>query len=157
MGNLLLSPEGRIGPQEFMKGVLILVAISVVLSLPQMLGILKPLQTLLGIVSIVLLYPWVVLWIKRYHDAGKSGWMSLVPILLYVFLFMILMSFMMKDMFMAVIEASSNGASEAEIETITTESTNTMMMTVVSVAFTLIFAFVFNKLIKSDPTPNQYG
>ena len=38
------------------------------------------LAALAGIVSFALIYPWIVIWIKRYHDGGKSGWMSLLPI-----------------------------------------------------------------------------
>ena len=75
MGNLLFSPSGRIGPSEFIKGIMILAVISAVLTIIPMFSF--TLGSMLSIIGIVLLYPLVCLLIKRSHDGGKSGWMSI--------------------------------------------------------------------------------
>lgn len=69
-----LSPAGRMSPSDFKKSALILIVVGVLFSIPELLGI-KSLSALAGIVSFALIYPWIVIWIKRYHDGGKSGWM----------------------------------------------------------------------------------
>ena len=82
MGNLLFSPNGRIGPDEFVKGIMILALISAVITIIPMFS--YSLGTMLGLVSIVLLFPLFCLLIKRSHDAGKSGWMSIVWFIIYL-------------------------------------------------------------------------
>jgi uncharacterized membrane protein YhaH (DUF805 family) len=78
MLNTYLSPAGRMNPSDFKKSALTLIVIGVIFSIPELLGM-DSLGALAGIVSIALLYPWIVIWIKRYHDGGKSGWSSLLP------------------------------------------------------------------------------
>ncbi|PHS35116.1 MAG: hypothetical protein COA91_13610 [Robiginitomaculum sp.] len=84
MGSLLFSPNGSIGSAEFMRAGFILVAIAALLGvvaylMPQM-------SDPLGYLQFLLLYPWAVIWIKRLRDGGKSGWMFLVYLLIYVVL-----------------------------------------------------------------------
>ena len=85
MGNLLFSPNGSISSSEMIKGGVILVAIGVLLGLAPVLGLPKGITTILGLVSYVLIVPWVFLWIKRYRDAGQPGAMCLIPIFVYYF------------------------------------------------------------------------
>ena len=70
MGNLLFSPSGRISPADFMRGATILIVVGLVLGL---LPILMPALAMLSIIFLVMLWCWIVLWVKRYHDGGKSG------------------------------------------------------------------------------------
>ncbi|HID35987.1 MAG TPA: DUF805 domain-containing protein, partial [Ghiorsea sp.] len=83
MGNLLFSPSGRISPSEFMKGAIILIAIGAILQLLNLVSI-KLAMGLGFTIGLVTIWCWVVLWVKRFHDASKSGWMSLVVILAWL-------------------------------------------------------------------------
>jgi uncharacterized membrane protein YhaH (DUF805 family) len=67
---LFLSPEGRLGRQNFWIGVLILFAANVVLGWIPLIGFL---------VWAMCLYASICLYSKRLHDMGKSGWLQLAP------------------------------------------------------------------------------
>jgi uncharacterized membrane protein YhaH (DUF805 family) len=70
--HVLFSPEGRIGRQDFWIGWLILFAAGWMLHFVPLLG------TVLWLISV---YCWIVLYAKRLHDFGRSGWWAIVPIL----------------------------------------------------------------------------
>lgn len=88
MGNLLFSPTGRIGSQDFMKAGVILIIVGIVLSLLQKSNPSMALIVLAG--NLVLLYPWVCIWIKRLHNGNKSGALIFGYIGLYIALLMVL-------------------------------------------------------------------
>lgn len=69
--HVLFSAEGRIGRQDFWVGWLILFFGGWMLHLLPVIG------TLIWLVSI---YCWVVLYAKRLHDFGRSGWWALIPV-----------------------------------------------------------------------------
>ena len=159
MLNTFLSPAGRMNPNDFKKSALTLIVIGVIFSIPELLGM-DSLGALAGIVSIALLYPWIVIWIKRYHDGGKSGWSSLLPIIVYLLATIILMMTMLGDGFMAIIEASSTGASQADTEKMAEEMVagKEMMILLANTALSVIVALGFNQyLISNDDHENQYG
>jgi len=70
LGRLLFSPNGRISPNEYWVGILIIIAGNVLLA---------PLPFIGFVVSIGLIYVGAVVAAKRLHDAGKTGWIHLVP------------------------------------------------------------------------------
>ena len=84
MGNLLFSPNGRVGPQAFLKGLGIIALLSALISMVPAFNF--SLGTILTYASIVLLFPIFCLLIKRSHDGGKSGWMSIVWFILIMIL-----------------------------------------------------------------------
>lgn len=163
MGNLLFSPSGRIGPNEFMKGVMPLVIIGFILSLLPALG---PGLGALSIVGIVLYWCWIVLWIKRYHDAGKSGWMCLIPIIVFLVIGGIV-SYFLTTMFTdpevaaAAAEAAASGDVAAALQSALSggglTKTGILVVGAASSVVSYIIAFVFNGMIKSDPHDNQFG
>lgn len=84
MGNLLFSPKGRIGPQSFLKGFGVIVLLHALIT---MLGAYNlPVASVLALLSLLLLYPVFCLLIKRNHDGGKSGWVSIVWLILFIIL-----------------------------------------------------------------------
>ena len=88
MSNLFFSPSGRIGSQDFMKAGVILIAIGAGLSV---LKIISPATGLIaGIASLVLLFPWICIWLKRLHNGNKSGEMIVGYIALYAALLIVL-------------------------------------------------------------------
>ena len=162
MGNLLFSPSGRINPSDFMRGVTVLIVIGLILGL---LPIFVPALTMLGIIGIVLLWCWIVLWVKRYHDAGKSGWMCLVPIIAFIIVGMIV-SFILKAMFTdpnvaAALEAAEANQDIGAIFKLSMSGGLTKMGQIVNVlagaAYSYVLAMVFNGMIKRDDHENQFG
>jgi len=71
MGNLLFSPSGRIGRQEFIKGAVVLLAINFFLWLAWFISMGIGVFAAFG--SLALIWCWACLFIKRFADAGKSG------------------------------------------------------------------------------------
>jgi len=162
MGNLLFSPSGRIGPGQFMSGVTVLVIISVVLGL---LPIFVPALGILGIVGLVLIWCWVVLWVKRYHDGGKSGWMCLIPIVVWLVIGMIV-GMILPGMFAdpeaaaAVAEATEAGDFGAILESAMgggMTKTGQLINVGLGAVISYVVAMVFNNMIKHDAHDNQYG
>lgn len=164
MGNLLFSPKGRIGPGPFMNGMVILAVIGAVISLLPLVNI--QLATILGFASIVMLYPLFCLLIKRSHDAGRSGWMSLAWFVLLIIISVILgqIAIMLfggdaaKNMEAAMEEAMSSGAGMGDIMEMTGEMAKTTAIPSAVAGFvaTVLGAYVINMLNKTDPDANQY-
>ncbi len=147
----LFDPEGRIGPDAFLGSAMILIAIGAVFSLlPLVMGSLW-----LSFISLVLLYPWTVIWVKRFHDAGKSGWMFLL-----VFVLWLAVSFGASHFI------SGQFAPEPVVQP--TDFSSAMAMaseraqaiaipgTIVSAIISILFVLGGNALLKSDPGPNAY-
>jgi len=106
MGNLLFSPSGRINPSEFMKGMMTLAVIAALISLTGLISF--SLSQILTFASLLLLIPLFFLLVKRSHDAGKSGWMSIVWFILWLIILIVV------SMIMGMIMPS---AAEAELKT----------------------------------------
>ena len=159
MGNLLFSPSGRINPSEFTKAALILIALGLIFGLPGAMGMKGAVATIAGILGFVLLYPWVVIWIKRYHDAGKSGWTCLIPIVIYIIATMILTSVLLGDEFMEIFKAASEGASAAETDAMAEGMAkgSGLKLTIASTILSVAVALGFNSIIKRNDHENQFG
>ncbi|MDG1126378.1 MAG: DUF805 domain-containing protein [Hellea sp.] len=86
MLNTYLSPKGRMNSNDFKKAAYILILIGLFYRV--FLWLLPPsvIQIILMLMSFLILYSWLAIWIKRYHNAGKSGWYSLLPIITLMFL-----------------------------------------------------------------------
>ena len=81
---LFTSLEGRIGRQSYWMGVLAMAVIGVVASLLDvMLGTMNDYGygIISGLAGLVMIYPAIVLYAKRWHDRNKSGWWSLIGII----------------------------------------------------------------------------
>ena len=80
---LFTSFEGRINRQPFWAGVIVLIVVNVAIAIVG--GILGaiwgPLAYLSTIASLVMIYPALALYAKRWHDRSKSGWWSLVALI----------------------------------------------------------------------------
>ena len=154
-----LSPAGRMSPSDFKKSALILIVVGVLFSIPELLGI-KSNSVLASIVSFALYYSWIVIWIKRYHDGGKSGWMCFLPIVVYLMATIILAMTMFGDEIIVLFEAFSTGASQADTEKMAEEMVagKEMMGLLANTALSAVVALGFNQyLISNDDHENQYG
>jgi len=162
MGNLLFSPSGRIGPGQFMSGVTVLVVISLVL---QLLPIFIPALLLLNIIGLVLIWCWVVIWVKRYHDGGKSGWMCLIPIVVWIIVGAIVGvvlagMFADPDAALAAAEAAEAGDFGAIFQSMGTggmTTTGAIINAVTGAVISYVIAMIFNNTIKHNDHDNQFG
>ncbi|WP_297733217.1 DUF805 domain-containing protein [uncultured Maricaulis sp.] len=74
---ILFGSSGKLSPQDFAKGIIAIVAVNLVIQFLTLLPGLGALIALVGlVVGLVSLYAWVCVYSKRFHDAGKSGWMT---------------------------------------------------------------------------------
>lgn len=162
MGNLLFSPSGRIGPGQFMSGITVVIVASLVLGL---LPIFVPALAMLSILGLVLLWCTIVLWIKRYHDGGKTGWMCLIPIIVTGVIGAIASTvlagmFVDPDAAAALAEAAEAGDFGALLGSAGKGGMTTMgaiIVNVVGAVISYVIAMVFNNMIKHDAHDNQYG
>ena len=72
-GTYLTSFEGRLNRAKWWLGVLIIWAVELVAYLA--VG-----DTVFYVIVILLLWPWLAISIKRWHDRGKSGWWMLIAL-----------------------------------------------------------------------------
>lgn len=68
---LFFSPNGRIGRQAYWIGWLVLIGANTLLFWVPFL-------------SLVTVYCWICVCSKRFHDMGKSGWLSAIPVTLSI-------------------------------------------------------------------------
>ena len=158
MLNMLLSPNGRLNPSEFQKAAIILIVIGLLFYLPTVLGM-GALGQALSNLSFVVVYPWIVIWIKRYHDAGKPGAMCLIPAIVYVIGFIIIVAIAAWGQLYEAAMAKAEGATDAEYNAMIEQAMTTSMPKIVigGIALSFVIVFVFNAMIKRDPHDNQYG
>ena len=80
---LFTSFDGRINRQPFWTGVVVLIGANIVFAIIGSIlsMIFAPLGYLATIASLVMIYPAVALYAKRWHDRSKSGWWTLVALI----------------------------------------------------------------------------
>ncbi len=156
---LFLTPNGRIDQPTYWRAVLILFAASAVITVLSVY-----ISGIIGLLSLGVMWAWIAVHAKRFHDNGKSGWFMLLLILAAAILSFILGGFL-PGLFgfdqagynEEVSEAMNNGGFAAMMETINEGQRATMVPSILS---TLIMTGVLGaimSLFKSDPNDNQYG
>lgn len=164
MGNLLFGPNGRISPADFMKGSTVLIVISFILGLLPLISM--GLAMVLSIVSIVMIYPWVCLFMKRLRDGGKSGWLCIVVILVWIILGMIIGMVvtavigggMAAGSEEAMQAAAESGDLSAVMDAAGAMAKKTAIPSAIAGAVvSYLIAFIVNKVIPHDAHDNQYG
>jgi len=155
-GDVLFNPQGRISPAAFQRAALILIGIGFVLN------ILPAISLALGMLStlgLLLIYPWVVIWVKRLHDAGQSGWLFLAVLVAW-FIVGWIVSMIVFTLFAGNAAVSASGAQDfsAMMQQMSSASRATAVPNAIAGAL-IAFGFVWgaNMLLKSQPEANQYG
>ena len=168
MGKLLFSSGGRINQEKFYKGAVILLAINFFGWLAWFGGLAAGM--LASLFSLVLIYCWGCLFAKRLHDAGKSGYLYLVLLLIFI-----VISWLMGALLMGIFTPEVVDF-QVELQEISSRKTPTMddvvdmfnliermyVMTAIpkAISFLLsgaLIAFGVNAKLRSDPNDNQYG
>ena len=114
------------------------------------------------IVSLALIYPWVCIWSKRLHDAGKSGWLFLVALVVWFVLLMIVNQIVTvmfggesARMMAAAMETGNPDAimQASEASSQATAVPSAILSALVSIGM----IFGANAILKQDPEENRYG
>lgn len=165
--NLYLSPNGRIDQHTYWRAVVILFLISTALSIVS--AFLSP---FLGFLGILFIWPWIVVHVKRFHDANMSGWITIGMVVL-AFIVSIVLGMILPSLF-GVDMTAMQAEMQSELEDIaasndpgamiaaTMEQTKKMaqaslLPNIVNTAIVTGVIGVVMGLFKSDPSENQYG
>ena len=167
MGNLLFSPNGRIGPQRFLKGAIIIGVIGALLCLTGFLNVM--IFAFAIILACLLVIPFILMGIKRAHDAGKSGWFNLVYVVIGLVVYFAL-TFVLTLIGLAPSTAEQLASQErleevqgsgdiAEVMAVMNDVMGPLIIptALVFLLTPVIAAFVANLISKQDPHENQYG
>ena len=167
MSNLLFSPSGRIGPQTFLKGLGIIALINAFIKMVPAFSF--TLGSLLALAGLVLLFPLFCLLIKRSHDGGKSGWMSIVWFILIIVFGLIAQSIAQNltgGAILAEMKEATLAAAEGGLGAVVAVSTEyapkiaqktAIPAGIAGFVATMLAGFLVNVIVKSDPSDNQYG
>ena len=104
-------------------------------------------------------YLWVVLWIKRFHQAGRSGVFALIPIILFPIGLYFTASFIFAEEFKTLMEAYESDISIEDLALLMDDlvKPKEVLYLLVATLYSLAFLHISNRLITSDPNANQYG
>lgn len=157
----MFSANGRLAPADFQSASLILIAVSFVIAASAMflpIGI----YLTLAFISIILVYPWACLWSKRLHDAGQSGWLFLVVLVVWMIIGWIantiIGAVLGGDAAMQMQAASESGDPAAIFQAMEGSTRGVALPTaIVNAIVSFLFVFVSNMILKSDPEENRYG
>lgn len=155
-GHALFSFKGRLGPNQFFTGALVLMVITALLALAPLLD---PALTALGLIAIVMWWCWIALWVKRLHDAGQSGWMFIIILIVYMIVNMILSPIITSMMGAPTPDMSGGIGNIGEFMELMNEiAVESAVPTAVS-GFVISMAVVLvgNMVLKSNPDENQHG
>lgn len=156
MVNVFFNPQGRIGKGPFWIGVVVLLVVGVGLSVAQRYSPQTPVLALVyTLLSIVLIYPSVCVYAKRFHDAGKSGWWYLLVILAAVIANTIASVVLFAPYFSELAEMTP-GSPELQARTQQITEAITWPLVGVSSVISLGIALVVS-LLPSDPGENRFG
>ena len=156
---LFLSPNGRIDQPTYWRAVLILFGASSLITLLSIYVV-----GAIGLLSFGVIWAWIAVHAKRFHDNGKSGWYMLILIVVAAILSMLLGS-ILPGLFgfdqagyeEQVQDAMGSGDFAVMMAAINEGQRATVVPSILS---TLIMTGILGAimgLFKTDPNDNQYG
>lgn len=164
---LFLTPKGRIDQPTYWRAVLILFVISAALSV-----ISAFVSPFLGFVGLLFIWPWIAVHVKRFHDAGKTGWLTVAMVVLAIIVSFVLALFLpalfgidqaalQEQMQREIDQAAASGNPSAAMSVAMEASQNAAKAQLLpSILSTLIVTGIVGAvmgLFKTDPNDNQYG
>jgi uncharacterized membrane protein YhaH (DUF805 family) len=144
---LFFSGDGRIGQKDFWIGVLIL---ALIWFLAPVLHLLAP------IIWLVVAYCWVCVFSKRLHDFGKSGWLMLLPVGVWMGAFILAMVFGGVTAVSAIATAMSAGREPVSWTVLFGALWTMLALFGVAALIKLVF-LLWVGLSPGDPDQNRYG
>jgi len=163
---LYLTPNGRIDQPTYWRAVLILFAISAALSVVS--AFVSP---FLGFAGLIVIWPWIAVHVKRFHDAGKTGWLTIAMVVLAIVVSMVA-GLMLPALFgidqvalqqemQREIERASSGDASAALSTAMEASKKIaqaqLLPSILSTGIVTGIVGAVMGLFKTDPNDNIYG
>ena len=165
LSGILFNPQGRISPAEFWRGLIVLIGISIVLSV---ISVYSPVAvaSILSVVSLLLVYPIICVYGKRFHDNGRTAWLVLAVLVVYIIISMILTAVLtpiLASEFAAFqtelqeqIASGEVGFVEA-MELAQAQAGSTLVLTIVVTLIASLLTGFFVARLSSDPDENEHG
>ncbi|WP_300376576.1 DUF805 domain-containing protein [Henriciella sp.] len=160
MGNLLFNPQGRIQKNRFWQGLVLLTVASVIATaLPVYLG------SIFGLASLLLIYPYICVYVKRFHDAGTTGWWVIAvwlgAVVLEIIEGMILGPLFMGEEGRAIQEEAAERFSRGEFDVfMQAQERLAEIMLPLSILTTVVNAVILGFIVGSlatEPRTNKHG
>ncbi len=156
---VLFSPNGRIGPRDFWRGVIVLVAITMVMTIGAVYA-----APALGLLMLFMPYLYLCVFGKRLHDAGQSAWWYLALLVAYWIINMISQSILTPILAPGanelVEEAAyllQSGDLQAFIEISQQANRATLFVNLLSLFLVNALLGFFIARLRSDPNSNEHG
>lgn len=165
LSGILFNPQGRISPAEFWRGLIILIAISIVLTVASVYAPIA-VASVLGIASILLVYPIICVYGKRFHDNGRTAWLVLLVLLVYIVLSMIISAALMPVLapefaaFQADLQEKMANGEIGFVEAMEmgqAQASSTLVLNIVATVVASLATGFFVARLSSDPDENEHG
>lgn len=160
MVSLLLSPNGRIARNRFWQGMVILTVASVLVAAGAVM-----VGTLFGILSYVLIYPYICVYGKRLHDAGLTAWW-VIGVWLGTVVLNFILSLFLTPLFMGpeqlsiqeeMAERLMSGDFAGFMEGAEILASQLLPLTIFLTVATNLAAAIAVGLLKTEPRENKHG
>ena len=156
---LFLTPNGRIDQPTYWRAVLILAGASALISVLS-----AYITMIIGLLSFGVMWGWIAVHAKRFHDNNKTGWFMLLLIVVAVIsnnvfsgLLVGMSGFDMAGYEREVTAASSRGDFGQLMALMSEAQKATTFPTVVTTFITTGILGGIMSLLKTDPNDNKYG
>lgn len=159
---LFFNPQGRITKAQFQTGALVLIALGFVLAVLPLAAsgtAMMAISSLTTLIGLVAMWCWIALWVKRLHQGGQTGWLTVLIVLGWIILSNIvgtvvtlmiapdLMTMSPSDgNFMQVIQESMERARQVAIPS-----------AIANAVVSLVYVFAVNALLPSQDGENRFG
>ena len=157
--NVLFGSKGRITPNQFWQGIIILVGLQILLYLGM-----AYVSIFLIFVYLLLLYPYICVYAKRLHDGAKSGWLFMAffvgAIVVSLVIDLLTGGFSGIDEAAIQVEAEelmAAGDMEGVIALYQRMIKTDLVLSIVNLVILNLVIGFFAARIVSDPHTNQYG
>ncbi|MDP1632799.1 MAG: DUF805 domain-containing protein [Caulobacter sp.] len=141
---LFFAPDGRIGRSTFWIGWLVLLGVNVVLGWIPLFG---------WLLSLVTIYCYVCVSAKRLHDMGKSGWLTLIPVVT-AFILPVVGVFLFGG---AALFAGLTRMSEEAAAATVLSSLGGLILVVMASWLVALGFLIWQGVSNGDPGENRYG
>ena len=159
---LFFNPQGRITKAQFQTGALALIALGFVLAVLPLLAAgtaMVAITTLTTLIGLVAMWCWIALWVKRLHQAGQTGWMTVLIVLGWVVLSNIVGTVVTMMFAPDLMTMSPEGGDVMEVIQQSMQATREVAIpsAIANAAVSLIYVFVLNAVLPSQDGENRYG
>ncbi|MDG1826392.1 MAG: DUF805 domain-containing protein [Henriciella sp.] len=160
MTNLLFNPNGRILRNRFWQGMVIMTVLSVLVAA----GSVK-LGFFFGLLAYALIYPYICVYGKRFHDAGLSAWLVLV-VFVVTFILSGIVGSMLNPFFMGAAEIAMQeemtermlaGDMAGMMEGAELLAAKLLPVTLISTVIVNAIAAIVVGMLPTQPAENKHG